>query len=288
VYYWSHALIAADWFRYAKHDSLLDYNHELIDQDFLIYNRAWTGSREYRLLFAELLAKSGLVQKCQTTFAPTDNGKYYTNHQFKNASLSITSTDLHEIFEPNQHSSSASADYNSFDYQRSGIEVVLETLFDDSRWHLTEKTLRPIACGKPFILAATAGSLQYLKNYGFETYGKYINEDYDQITDPRARLQSIIAEMKRISELPIEQKKTLWKNLHIIAKKNQQRFFSAEWQQGVEQEFYHNLDHAMTTMKKNCTGKYWRESLPMLMKSMPNCDSIRNLPVIEHWLAAHN
>ena len=288
VYYWSHALIAVDWFRYAQHDPLLDYAHEYIDHDFLIYNRAWTGSREYRLTFIDLLSASGMAHKCLITFSPIDDNKHYTDHQFKNTALSITNTRLHEMFAPNQHSSSASADYNSVDYHQSGIEVVLETLFDDTRWHLTEKTLRPIACGKPFMLAATPGSLQYLKNYGFETFSKYINEDYDLIVNPRDRLQAIVAEMTRIAELSIEQKSKLLKNLHVIAKRNQQRFFSLEWQHSIEQEFYHNLDHAMTTMNKNCTGKYWRESLPMLLKTMPTSASIQNQQAIEHWLAARN
>jgi hypothetical protein len=46
---------------------------------------------------------------------------------------------------------------------------VAETVFD-TRIHLTEKTLRPIACGHPFILAAGPGSLKYLQTYGFRTF----------------------------------------------------------------------------------------------------------------------
>ena len=53
VYWWAHALIARDWFRYAEHDPVLCDKH--IVKDFLIYNRAWTGTREYRLKLTELL-----------------------------------------------------------------------------------------------------------------------------------------------------------------------------------------------------------------------------------------
>jgi hypothetical protein len=48
---------------------------------------------------------------------------------------------------------------------------------------LTEKALRPIACGQPFILAATPGSLQYLRSYGFKTFSGYIDETYDTIQE---------------------------------------------------------------------------------------------------------
>jgi len=285
VYYWSHALIAADWFRYAQHDPVLEHHSANIKYDFLIYNRAWSGTREYRLTFAEMIANGNLANQCLTTFSPVDSGNHYTGHQFKNATLQITHNTLHEIFALNQHPSSASADYNNLDYAQSGIEVVLETLFDDTRWHLTEKTLRPIACAKPFMLAATTGSLQYLRSYGFETFGQYINEDYDLIADPRQRLDALAQEMRRISQLPTEQKRTLWQQLNHIAKRNQQRFFSVEWQSSIEQEFYQNLDQAIIEINRYCTGKYWAQSktMPLSMKV-----TAEELQFFESWLAARN
>jgi hypothetical protein len=285
VYYWAHALIAADWFRYAQHDPVLEHNMANIKYDFLIYNRAWSGTREYRLTFVEMIANGNLAHQCLTTFSPVDNKQYYSEHQFKTATLQIKHNRLHEIFNLNQHLSSASADYNNLDYSQSGIEVVLETLFDDTRWHLTEKTLRPIACAKPFMLAATPGSLQYLRSYGFETFGEYINEDYDLITDPRQRLDALVKEMSRISQLPAEQKRTLWQQLNHIAKRNQQRFFSFEWQSSIEQEFYQNLDEAMIEMQRHCTGKYWKQS-----KTMPKSvkATAQELQFFEDWIRERN
>jgi hypothetical protein len=136
---------------------------------------------------------------------------------------------------------------------------VLETLFDDSRWHLTEKALRPIACGKPFMLVATAGSLTYLRSYGFETFGNLIDESYDLETDPVARLAAVIQEMSRISSLNTSDKIVLWNQLHQIAERNKQRFFSAEWQAGIVQEYVDNINQAMVTMNDNCTGKHWKQ-----------------------------
>jgi hypothetical protein len=294
IYYWSHALIAVDWFRYAVHDPLLEYDINNINKDFLIYNRAWSGSREYRLTFIEMLANSELASQCLTTFSPVDDGQHYTQHQFKNPILQINHNRLQEIFPLNQHPSSASADYNSLDYTQSGIEVVLETLFDDTRWHLTEKTLRPIACGKSFMLAATPGSLQYLKNYGFETFGEYINEEYDLIANPRDRLQAIISEMTRIAELPVKQKKKLWQQMHRIAKRNQQRFFSSAWQDSIEQEFYCNIDRAINEMKQNCTGKHWKKTKTLLpsiefFKENPDQqEAPEHTQILNRWLEQHN
>ena len=259
VYYWSHALIAADWFRYAKHDPVLQYDSTAFTQDFLIYNRAWSGTREYRLTFVDKLVQAGLINNCRTSFAPVDSDLHYGQHRFANPDLAITRTDLETVLPPNTHDSRASADYNHQDYAQTGMEIVLETVFDDSRWHLTEKALRPIACGKPFMLIATAGSLEYLRSYGFETFGDHIDESYDLETDPVTRLTAVIQEMSRIAAMSSTDKIVLWNQLHKIAERNRQRFFSAEWQSSIVQEYVDNMNHALVTMNQNCTGRLWRD-----------------------------
>jgi len=245
VYYWSHAIIAADWFRHALHDPKLIVNFDQIQYDFLIYNRAWSGTREYRLAFIHELVEQNLQSNCLTSFSKLDNGHDYLDHKFKNPALAVDLADLSDYFPSNTHNSSASADYNNNDYACTAIEVVLETLFDDTRLHLTEKTLRPIACGQPFILMATHGSLQYLRDYGFRTFDGIINETYDTITDPRKRLDAVIQEMLRISLMNRSEKYILYKQLYEIAKFNQQLFFSKDWQQSISQEFLTNLYRAI-------------------------------------------
>jgi hypothetical protein len=134
---------------------------------------------------------------------------------------------------------------------------VLETLFDDTRWHLTEKSLRPIACGRPFMLAGTPGSLEYLRSYGFETFGNLIDESYDQIANSVERLQCITAEMSRISKLPQKQKLQLWQSLYEIADRNKQLFFSDAWQQQIFDEFVSNFNQSISTMEQHKNGKHW-------------------------------
>ena len=83
VYYWAHALIARDWYRFAYYDNELKENFDDINYDFLIYNRAWSGTREYRLKFVELLSNYNLVSNCNIKFSPVDNGKHYLTHEFQ-------------------------------------------------------------------------------------------------------------------------------------------------------------------------------------------------------------
>jgi hypothetical protein len=113
------------------------------------------------------------------------------------------------------------------DYETTEIEVVLETLFDDTRWHLTEKSLRPIAMAQPFILVGTAGSLEYLRSYGFKTFDTVWSESYDQITDPGLRLELIAGIMKTIASWDLATRQQRMQQAQAIADFNKQHFFSS-------------------------------------------------------------
>ena len=81
IYYWCHALLARDWFRYAEY---IDINKKPVKK-FLIYNRAWSGTREYRLKFADLLIDHNLVDDCQTSVGFVDQDTHYKNYKFTNS-----------------------------------------------------------------------------------------------------------------------------------------------------------------------------------------------------------
>ena len=263
VYYWSHGMIARDWFRYAEHDPNLKFVPDHIVNDFVIYNRSWSGTREYRLCFTEQIIKNGLRQHCKMSFSPWDGVLYY-QHSFINPEFQLVNYDLHNFFSANLHTANASADYCGTDYASSGVEVVLETLFDDTRWHLTEKALRPIACGRPFLLMASPGSLQYLRQYGFKTFAGLLDESYDTIQNPRQRLQAVIKEMSRISALSQQEKIQLFSRLNHIAEQNKHHFFNRFFDQ-VQQEYVTNMSQAITIINQHKTGKHDR-NIQALMK----------------------
>lgn len=268
VYYWSHALIARDWFRYAQHDPVLLAPRTVADFDFLIYNRAWSGVREYRLAFAQELIERNLVKHCLVRFASHCDGQHYSQHQYRNAKLAVSRWDLEQHFEPNNYPATASADYHSQDYRRCNIEVVLETLMDDTRWHLTEKTLRPIACGQPFMLVSTPGALDYLRYYGFQTFYPYIDETYDSVLDARSRIRCVQAEMSRIAQMDHRSRQDLMHNLRAIAEANRQRFFSPEFQDVIIQEYHNNLYNALAALDQSTQGN-WVTKIRNLLHTIP-------------------
>jgi len=258
VYWWSHALISKDWYRFAKIDQRLDYFPKKFSFDFNIYSRAWQGTREYRLKMLDLCIEKNLAAASLINFGKIEKNIDWKDHCFKNPQFDAIHQDL-DCLDDFQISSSASATYSSDDYQKCAIDVVLETLFDDCRNHLTEKILRPIACGKPFILVSTPGSLEYLKSYGFETFSSLIDESYDTVEVPLDRLNRITDLMKDISTLPPHAKESLYDKMHLIAQKNKQRFWSDEFFQTIVSEFYTNYQQAFTICQSSANGKNWLE-----------------------------
>jgi hypothetical protein len=248
VYYWSHGIIAQDWFRYAEHVN----QQKQVQKTFLIYNRAWAGTREYRLRFAELLIHLNLPEHCKTSVNPVEPelGVHYNSHVFKNTQWR-PQTVLENYFPINNAHSHYSADFDIEDYEATDIEVVLETLFDDDRLHLTEKSLRPIACAQPFILASTHGSLEYLRSYGFKTFGDIWDESYDLVEDPSERLVQIAELMKYISNWSPDQREHNMAEAQAIADYNKQHFFSDKFFNQLTGELKTNLCNAFVEIK-NC------------------------------------
>jgi hypothetical protein len=255
VYYWCHAIIARDWYRFAEYDQRL-IALQPPNKDFLIYCRDWTGSREYRIKFQELLYKNDLTYRSITSIRTNNDYTNVKNYNFKNQLFIPTSIDFLYHLSDNQHDSSASADYCPNDFTQTKISVVLETVFDTTKIHLTEKILRPIACGHPFILAAGPGSLTYLKNYGFKTFSPWIDESYDLESDSFKRLEKIIYSMQQFSNLHAKEKLDVYNEIKKIADYNRQWFFSNKFFELVKGELVSNIDIAMHKIKNTRCLKF--------------------------------
>jgi hypothetical protein len=267
VYYWSHSLIALDWFRYAQH---LSFKKTESTKKFLIYNRAWSNTREYRLKFLDLLVDQQLNEQCQTSLCAIEPELdiHYTRHNFKNPNWQPMHC-LENYFPANTVNSHYSADFDYNDYNTTDFEVVLETLFDDNRIHLTEKSLRPIACRQPFILMATHGSLEYLKSYGFKTFDGIIDESYDSIGDPQQRMLAVISAMKKIAFWTPDEQYNNMKKIQEITDYNQQHFFSKEFYNQVVQELKYNLSHGLDVIERTNTGSRFLNLRKLLSQYEP-------------------
>lgn len=264
AYWWSHAMIARDWYRYARLDPELARLPQHYKLDFNIYNRAWAGTREYRLKFAELVITHDLAISSNIKFNPYDNHVHYTQHQYSNKEFVVTEN--LESLPVNHNDSTSSADYSREDYTNCWFDVVLETLFDDNRLHLTEKSLRPIACGKPFLLLGTPGSLAYLRSYGFKTFGDVVDESYDLETDPVIRMQKIITAMKQIQQWSPQQRAQAQTIIQHIVDHNKAWFWSDTFAEQILDEFVVNVKNAWQVCQQHRRGNTWSSTLNIQMK----------------------
>ena len=189
AYWWAHAPIAIDWYRFARYDTRLQKKD--IKANFLVYAQGTTGKRAYRNLFLEQI-------------------KHFDNVQVGS-------------FRKYKITSDSSAIYDPHDFAHTNCSIVLETVYD--RIHLTEKTLRPLACGHPFLLLNGAGALEKIRDYGFKTFQPYINESYDKEKDPVKRMKLVLDEMNRINNASENYQRWIWHGCKEIADYNKQLFF---------------------------------------------------------------
>jgi hypothetical protein len=78
-------------------------------------------------------------------------------------------------------------------YNQGYFNLLLEGEIDwPGQFHPTEKIVKTLISGMPFVLAGSPGFLQHLKLIGFETYSSLWNEEYDTIQDYNQRMQAIV------------------------------------------------------------------------------------------------
>ena len=215
AYWWAHAPIAIDWFRFARYDNRLKRQSQDIKANFLLYARETTGKRAYRKNFLTQLKNTDSVQ--------------------------LGSFNKYPI------SSNSSAIYDPDDFAYTNCSIVLETVND--RIHLTEKTLRPLACGHPFLLVNGHGALEKIRSYGFKTFHPFLDESYDLEPDRDKRMAMVIAEIDRIDTSSEKYQQWIWNGCQEIADYNKRLFFDDKFIRRVKTELQRTVrEHGMPTL----------------------------------------
>ena len=89
-------------------------------------------------------------------------------------------------------------------FQKICINIINETVFDYPNPRLSEKTWKTLVNQRMFVMVGPANSLSHLKDLGFKTFSPFINEDYDNILDPVARMREIYHEIDRLCAIPLD------------------------------------------------------------------------------------
>ena len=118
---------------------------------------------------------------------------------------------------------SASADLCESRFGHTALwHVVTETVFYDESLHLTEKIFKPIVSKRPFILVGAPGNLAYLKRYGFRTFDQWIDESYDEETDPEIRINMIADQLAYLCTQDVTQ---MYNEMQEVLVYNHQHFY---------------------------------------------------------------
>jgi hypothetical protein len=121
-------------------------------------------------------------------------------------------------------------------HHRAFLSLVTESEMRADVTRFTEKTLKALVNGMPFLVAGNAGTLAALHGLGFETFSPLIDEAYDDIADEGARLAACLGEFRRLMGLDPQAFEALFAALWPICAHNMDHFAHGLQQRGLEQE----------------------------------------------------
>ena len=107
-----------------------------------------------------------------------------------------------------------------FFYRDSFLSVVNESRFGTLCGEISEKVLLPIRYHRPFVMIGGPYMLRYLREQGFETFGDFWDESYDEIEDHEERMQAIFNTLDSILSRPVSELQDLYLKMKSILEKN--------------------------------------------------------------------
>lgn len=213
-YYFYHGFIARDWFRHWRHHSWSPSPQ----QRFLLYARAFSGTRQYR---------SEMIEK----LAPMQDQIMY-NWQGRDPV-----------------SSDYSAKISIEDAATTSIHLVAETLFDTDKIYITEKVFKPMVMRQPFLIFAAPKTLSVLRGYGFRTFDSVWDESYDLEQDHGRRMNMIVQQIDRLYRLSDPEFNEILAQCQDIVEYNHRHFYSDRFEQIMLDELHANIKQSIAQQK---------------------------------------
>ena len=251
AYYFFHGWAALDWYRGYNQTFLMSPPEErVINKTFIMPNRIIAGQRQHRLLMLYHIFKSNLKDNWIScpAICPAENIDINTAVQL----LSNIYPDICDIFSrqtfPMQFPGETNHPMHScwlslFDESTECLlYLVTETVATGRRLHLTEKTFKPICLQMPFVIVGTAGSLKYLRSYGFKTFGSLWDESYDEESNDIVRLEKIAQLLKELDTLSQKEKQELFRASKDIIQHNHNHFYNGGFEKILWAELINMLE----------------------------------------------
>jgi hypothetical protein len=217
-YYFYHGWACQDWFRgYDKTFLIPRARDRQPTQTFISPNRIVGGKRDHRVLFLYNIFKAGLENNhiSAPRTCPVEGvdiasiAQKYVN-VYQDITTVFDQADLPRLFAGEESQQMTSCWLGNWtEAQDSLVYVPTETVYFGRRTHLTEKTFKAIALEMPFVLVAPAGSLEYLREYGFQTFDGIFDESYDEETDDVLRVEKVVKLLKELDGLSVQERQQI-------------------------------------------------------------------------------
>ena len=220
-----------DWMQHDPY-SVPAYNDKIPEHDFLSFNRI---IRPHRLMLIAALAHIGLLDKNLVSYTlaqlehfpkfALDGVACVPDERAKKITEILAELPTEQKADPITWDSNLSVMTAPSDlYENAFYSLVTETAFFEDDPFLTEKIIKPLTYGHPFITLAPKNTLSLLQAYGFKTYSSIFDESYDTVDEGYVRFRRVIKEVVRIANLTQEDKAHLFASAREIGEHNSAHF----------------------------------------------------------------
>ena len=249
-YYFFHGWAALDWYRgYDKTFLITPIKERNPTRTFIAPNRIIAGERKHRLEMLYHIFKLGMADNhiscpavCPVEHISVVDAAGPLLDIYPDIQDVFRAQQLPIDFEGETDHPMHSCWLSLFDQAADSLlYLVTETVATGRRHHLTEKTFKPIALGMPFVLVATQGSLEYLRSYGFKTFGHVWDETYDTIADPHQRIIAVAGLLKSLCDLSVTERIALFRLCRETIQHNWDHFYGG----GFEKILWHELQSVL-------------------------------------------
>ena len=276
-YFFYHGFAALDWYRDAQYCT----DHRDIDRPFISLNHLVSHKRSYRMSLLARFVRDDIVDRGVVSFHG-DWKDCLEEIQDPHCEASEFDRDLiHEnliaakiqplVADNATIDATYSARFGVHEYrmrQQGLLHVVNETVFYDAKLYLTEKIFQPIVHQRPFVLVGAPENLAYLRGYGFETFGQWLDESYDQETDNTRRLDKIAAEVRRISKMSVTALRDMLAEMTPVLEHNKRHFFT-EFRRIITHELVDNFDQSLRLWNNGRVNYVWPQH--------PDLDAVKTM-----------
>ena len=238
-YYFYHGWAALDWYRgYDRTWLMPGPDQRKITRSFIAPNRIVGGKRDHRILLLYHMIRNrpqrawiSCPAVCPYEDQPIEDLAARFHDRYPDASEIFAQANLPWDFPGETGHPMHSCWLSLFDLCAETLAyVVTETVYFGRRNHITEKTFKPICQQMPFVLASAAGSLEYLRRYGFQTFGSIWDESYDQETDDLRRLELIANLLRDLDSQSPRELQEIYRAVQPMVRHNYEHFYGGDFE----------------------------------------------------------